>query len=136
VNFRLPVNLLPVSYDLTMKTYIGTNNAWPDEKAFTFEGYTIINFVCEKPTQKIILHSRNLEINGNQLVLESADDNGIGVGNNVEYELLREFLTLTMTRECKQGAKYSLKLNYTGPITNDLLGFYRSSYVDQNGNRI
>lgn len=127
----MPDNLKPISYDLTMKPYIGMSSDWSNDKAFTFDGYMIIDFICITPTQKIVLHSLNLNIQS--LGLESNTDNDTQVSSQVDYERARQFATMNFTRDCVQNAQYKLKLNYTGPITQDLVGFYRSSFTDQNG---
>jgi hypothetical protein len=95
-----------------------------------------MHFTCSNPTQKIVFHSYNLNLNRNSMALGSNGDNGISIdNNNVEIDLIRDFVTVSMNRACLKDVDYSLKINFTGEILNSLFGFYRSSYIDENGIR-
>ena len=127
----MPKNLEPTLYELQIQPYIGTNETYGD-KAFTFDGVMKINFKCVSPTNRIIFHISGLKINEAALELTSSSDSGLAISGSVEYDAIREFVIVKTNRNCVQNAEYKLKIEYTGPITATLNGFYRSSYKDSN----
>lgn len=125
----MPTNLKPTAYDIEIKPYIGTEETYGD-KAFTFEGRVIMKLTCEAPTNKIIFHAINLNIDAEKLELTSATDKDIKFDKNFKYESLREFVTVSLSRNCVTGAEYSLTVVYTGEILKATFGFYRSQYTE------
>ena len=119
-------------YELQIQPYIGTNETYGD-KAFTFEGVMKINFKCASPTNKIIFHISNLKLNEATLELTSTSDLGLAISGSLEYDAIREFVVVKTNRNCVQNAEYKLEIEYTGPISSSLIGFYRSSYRDSAG---
>lgn len=101
---------------------------------------------CQKSTDRIILHSKNLVINEDEVVvaLENSDDGsgeekdcGIECTDYTTLKILNhcyhddyEFYIITLTEKLKPGFKYSVLIPYQGEITQGLAGFYRSSYTD------
>ena len=49
----------------------------------------------------------------------------------VQYNSTREFIIIQLASKLKDNSNYRLVLNYTGTISTNLKGFYRSDYVDQ-----
>ncbi len=125
-------------YELTIKPYIGDNY---NEKSFTFEGYLNLSFICANQTNKIILHAKDLFIRSLKLFeINNSYFNGISyneilIKNNLFYDDIREFVIITLNKDCVNGNNYILSINYTGVISNSLSGFYRSSYLDLNKTR-
>lgn len=136
IDFRLPDNLKPTLYDFKIKPYISRNPAWPVEKDFTFEGQIDMHFTCSKPTDKIVFHAADMKIDVNSLTIYSSSENAINVSKSIEIDEKREFVIVTMNKQCAQGASYVLSMNYDGQVLPTLYGFYRSSYVNLNGDRI
>jgi hypothetical protein len=136
INFRLPDNLEPTQYDLTIKPYVGVKpTAWPTEKDWTFEGTQVIHFTCKKPTNLIVFHSIGHDIDLAAFVINSATDAGIDVIRALEKDEKRDFVTITITRDCRAGADYELTIKFTGVILDVLYGFYRSTYTDELGDK-
>jgi hypothetical protein len=129
IDFRLPDNLRPTSYDFQIQPYIGTNETWND-KAFTFDGIMNMHFTCVKPTRKVVFHIKDLFIDESKLELTKDNTEQISFVKKLEYDDLREFAILNLPSECVQNANYKLKIVYTGLIGANLYGFYRSSYVE------
>ena len=124
-------------YDIQVKPYIGRNAAWPVAKDFTFEGKVSMHFECVRATNRIIFHAADMKIDASSLTIMSATDSTMTVSKSYDYEELREFVTVTMSKNCAQGATYILSMNYDGKILQPLYGFHRSSYIEPNsGNRI
>lgn len=97
-----------------------------------------MHFTCTTPTDRIVFHAADMDIHQNSLVIQSVDniDPTISVANSYEYDTVREFVIVSMNKECMAGVKYILFMTYDGRILPTLYGFYRSSYLDQNGNRV
>jgi hypothetical protein len=135
ISFRLPDNLVPTLYDLTIKPYVGVKpTAWTSDKDWTFEGTQVIHFTCVKPTNRIVFHSIGHDIDLAALAISSTGDAGINVIREpLEVDSRRDFVTVLMTRECRAAATYQLTIKYTGVILDVLYGFYRSTYKDELG---
>lgn len=133
INYRLPKNLKPSSYHLTLQPYLGSNPAWQPEKDFSFDGEMVIKYTCEEPTDRIVFHSVDLDIDEQKLELTSALDQNIKIIKGVEFDDLREFAILTTDRQCVKGAEYELKIVFHGSMSDRLSGFYQTSYQDENG---
>jgi hypothetical protein len=127
----LPDNLKPELYDFEIRPYIGTNETYGD-KAFTFDGKMNMHFICIKPTRKVIFHSLDLTIDESKLVISSTTDSSIGLSKQVEYDIKREFAIIHLNSDCVKNGKYVLNIVYTGLISSNLFGFYRSSYIENN----
>jgi aminopeptidase N len=89
-----------------------------------------MHFVCSTPTNKVVFHSLDLKIDAPKLAISSLTDLTIRLLKNVEFDEKRDFVVVYLTDDCKQGQKYVLTIEYTGLISSNLYGFYRSSYVD------
>lgn len=132
----MPTNLKPTLYDFQIKPYIGRNEAWPVEKDHTFEGSIDMHFTCTVPTDRIVFHAADMTIHPDTFTISSTTDTTISVAKSFDYDELREFVSIAMNRECVRGAQYVLSMKYDGKILPTLYGFYRSSYLDPNGNRV
>lgn len=140
INFRLPNNLKPTFYDLQIKTYIGRNPSWPAEKDFTFEGIIDMTFTCMKPTNEIVFHAINLTMDPNSLKIRTNNVSNLTqqldlATKSFEYDSVRQFATVRMSRSCFPFENFTLTINYTGLIFEQTMGFYRSIYFDDNGNQ-
>ena len=129
VDYRLPNNLKPFLYDLTVRPYIGTEQLY-GTKAFTFEGTMIMYFECFKETSKIVFHANELNIDQNKVALNDLTKNSkIEVKTPFSYDDERLYFTVNSTAELISGHNYSLSVPFNGNISTNLYGFYRGSYV-------
>ncbi|CAF0998437.1 unnamed protein product, partial [Brachionus calyciflorus] len=134
-NFRLPKNLIPNSYHFKIQPYIGTNETWDNDKSFTFDGEIAINFTCNISTNKIVFHALDLELHTESFTITSNDDKtGLNIEKRYTEDKVTNFITINMNKPCMQNAQYILNMKYKGLIGSNLYGFYRSSYIDKNGN--
>lgn len=136
INYRLPDNLHPFLYELQIKPYIGSPSLYGN-KSFTFTGEVSINFTCLIPTNKIVLHSKNLDIT--KYSIESIESDSIA---NIELmpqfdkDEKTDFLTFYTTDTLESDSNYTLHIEFSGIIPNKLFGFYRSSYLNKEENKI
>ncbi|XP_048251328.1 uncharacterized protein LOC124113176 isoform X1 [Haliotis rufescens] len=125
----LPTNVKPLSYDLEMKP----NMYEGDPASFTFEGSVTIHIRCLQPTSDVTLHINKLNITSGSIEF-GPDVGGVPAVRYVSHEQNKgnQFLTIHVNEELKKDGLYHLKMNFTGPLRDDLAGFYLSSY--KNGN--
>ncbi|XP_001944764.2 aminopeptidase N [Acyrthosiphon pisum] len=124
--FKLPTNFKPVSYRLDVTTYL-------DDK-FMFEGVVDIQMTCVEATDTIVLHSNSLNIDTKSVVVANGGENVIPV-SSVSFDPKKELMHVKSTVNFKPGDEYVLTIPFTGNITDDLVGYYRSSYVDKENNQ-
>ncbi len=117
---------LDVDFNRTTKNY------------FEYKGAVKISFACLNSTRSLVFHVDNLKIENSSLRLESPSDASFTHVDAFywtnDYE--RQFFIANFTRPLfKAGHNYTLSLSYTGYLKDDNAGFYRSSYLDNNGNK-
>lgn len=107
---------------------------WIHEGNFVFEGSVEIFLVALETSSNITLHQRQLNITSFEL-------RDIGAGTvlttSMMYDPVREFLVFEVPPDnLVERRAYSLQINYTGILRTDEAGFYRSSYVNDNGEQV
>lgn len=77
------------------------------------------------------MHAKSLKINENDVLIRELNDKKVHVPvENITYDLDNDFLTLKLKQQLKKGVKYELYMPFYGVLNEDLLGYYRSSYID------
>lgn len=127
VNYRLPDNVVPVHYDIKLTPYIEEHN-------FTFDGKSRIIIEIRGATQDLSFHALNLTINEPATSLVS-NDNVIYTPTAHNYDNETEILTLHFDDELSLGI-YSLNIQFVGILNEELHGFFRTSYVNENGDKV
>ncbi|XP_016951841.1 thyrotropin-releasing hormone-degrading ectoenzyme isoform X3 [Drosophila biarmipes] len=122
---RLARWVVPLRYRLDIVTRI-------NQPYQPFGGTVVIELRSERPTKKLVLNSRDLEIRKKKGVsLLAKGGKPVAVSHfrlNAPLSRLSVYLKSALT----VNATYSLKISYTSVLRNDNNGFYGSSYVDQN----
>ena len=129
VEYRLPSDLKPSLYELTIWAYFNDTVEPVD-----FNGTVKIYFKCFKSTDKIIIHAKELEIFNNTIKVQHSVDNQIRV-KSLGFDYEREFCIIELSNQLKKDENYTLFIQYRGYIKEDNIGFYRSSYHDNDGKR-
>ncbi|XP_071652134.1 uncharacterized protein [Temnothorax longispinosus] len=117
INYRLPTNIKPISYDIKLI---------PNLDNFTFTGYVKIEAVVENRTDKVILHVGNLKI-------ESANVQTYLPNPATVYDNVTEKYTINLPNIVEKGRRLTISMGYNGVLSDNMIGFYRSSYFDKNG---
>ncbi len=125
INFRLPNTTRPESYDLTIRSRI-------DEEDFSFYGVIRIDIDVLVTTNSIILHQ--LQTTVDEIQLESGG-NAVLI-ERYSYNETLQFLTISVSQPLIVGTRYTLQIKYNGTLREDYLGFYRTSYLNENGIRV
>ena len=117
----MPKDLKPEKYELEIQPFIGEN------EPFTFNGKVKIYFKCLNETNKVVLHSKDLNITSTKLLYISIRE--------VSIDAETDFLTLFTANSLKKDQNYELEIEFSGFILKTLYGFYRSSYFNKNENK-
>ncbi|CAI4223368.1 unnamed protein product [Auanema sp. JU1783] len=131
VELRLPRSVEPVSYDLTIKTYLPGYVDIPKEKNLTFDGQLTINLVTLKSLRKFVLNAKNLTIKDNKCSL-TVNNEPVKIKRVMMIPHL-EKVAFDLDDEVKEGSKVELKIKYNGLINNNLGGLYQSVYQNADG---
>ena len=116
----LPKSVKPIHYQIELK---------PDIEDFTFLGQETIDIEISNPSSTIVLNSLDIEI-----ATASVNINGSLIATqNISYNRDTETCTLDFTNPIPSG-KGQLVIQFTGILNDKLRGFYRSQYLDQQGN--
>ncbi|EDW23766.1 GL23790 [Drosophila persimilis] len=131
-DYRLSEHITPVSYNITLRPYLLVK----DTKRFTFDGEVWIEVIPKQATSEVHLHSKNLTYSVSQYWAKPA----AGVANPApsNFQALNvtnsdtDIVVLTTAANLTANQSYILHFVYTGLMQDDMHGFYRSSYVDDN----
>jgi aminopeptidase N len=126
VAYRLPNDTLPIRYDIGLTTRIDLDN-------FYFNGNVAIRLTVLLSTNRITIHSKQLTIS--TLSLKSAT--GFQLPVTFQLDPVTEFLTVNLQiGNLVVGQEYILTIAYYGELRQDDQGFYRSSYVNGQGQTV
>lgn len=126
-NYRLPNTTRPEAYVVDLTTNIHNSE-------FNFVGTVAIDIVVLEPTPVITLHQRLLTIAF--ITLESLPLSGTTIPLLAPYyDPISEFLSIPLESGTLVNERYRLTITYTGTLRADEAGFYRSSYVADDGTR-
>jgi len=121
-SYRLPKNVRPLSYDVYLK---------PEFQNFTFEGDVKIRVELLENTSEIILHTNKQNIS---LIRVSGPDTEVNITEaNIDYE--KHFLIINSTSNFSADTEYNISILFTATLSEDMSGFYRSSYSFGNETR-
>ena len=113
--YRLPRNVIPLRYNLKIVPNLDTATFW---------GTVIFKLSVKTQTNTIMLNSKNLNIISIRMNKK--------LENNFKLDLKTERLIITTRKMLKPGI-VCLRIHFSGILNNDLTGFYRSTYLDNNG---
>lgn len=112
--WRLPHSVIPTHYNLILN---------PDLQSGTFTGQIDIQFTAVETVSWINLHSKGLKIESIQIFW-----NDVSFVEKPE----RELLVLKFRNELPMG-EHKMTVKFSGDMKNRIVGFYRSSYTNQQG---
>ncbi|XP_076645839.1 aminopeptidase N [Halictus rubicundus] len=124
-SYRLPEEIVPISYDLRILTRLGLND-------FDYHGRVKITLRVIKPTSTVVIHNDGLTILEEKSKLYQQTDGEtnlttIPIASHL-HEKKRQFHILKLSTQLTPGI-YALELDFNGETRDDVFGFYRSSYV-------
>ena len=107
------------------------------ETAFTTKGSVTIHLKTDAAlTSKrntIPFHSKQMLIKEDSVEVTDNERSTIINVDIHEYDLDREFYVLHLETNLTEDTTYTIKIDFTAVLNDDLDGFYRSSYFDEEG---
>jgi puromycin-sensitive aminopeptidase len=117
---RLPTEVVPSHYDLELA---------PDLAAATFEGTVAVTVVVTEAVEALTLHALDLEIHEAWF---EAEGNRLEIA--VTFDAESETATFALSDKAEPGA-WTLHARFTGTLNDKLVGFYRSTFTDDQGEK-
>ncbi|XP_068046329.1 thyrotropin-releasing hormone-degrading ectoenzyme isoform X2 [Anomalospiza imberbis] len=115
---RLPRHLRPLHYNLMLSAFM---------ENFTFSGEVNVQLEVRNASRYIVLHAHRMHIDAVR-VAEDKLAGGVRVARTFFYPQTQVFVVV-LNRSLEVQRSYNLKIIYNALIENELLGFFRSSYV-------
>jgi puromycin-sensitive aminopeptidase len=116
---RLPTTVVPSHYDLELA---------PDLDAATFAGSVAITVEVTAPVNELVLHALDLDLTATWL--ERVDGTRLEV--TAALDPITEVATLVLSGTAEPGP-WTLHSRFTGVLNDKLVGFYRSTFTDDDG---
>lgn len=122
--FRLPKNVLPVSYNLTVAT---------DFESFTYSGQVDIVVHASLKTSQIVLNAKDIKVTGVEVIDQASND----LLTVDDHYLVDKNEHLIIVLNHSSGGliplrSYIVKITFEASLRDDLDGFYKSSYKENN----
>ena len=119
-SYRLPSNINPLSYNLSLA---------PCLDSFTFEGNVSIHLQVLEKTRSVMINSSLLQITSS--IIELGNGSSIRPIETLINEI-EETVSFIFPEELPQGDAF-LSIHFNGILNDQLKGFYRCEYLDNNG---
>lgn len=134
-NYRLPESLTPVTYHITL---------WPRlepirDNFYIFSGNSTVAFKCVKETDLILIHSNKLNLTTfDNFHAKLTGLNGAEVPKikTTWLEVPTQYLVVQLHGSLKPGQMYELFTEFVGELADDLGGFYRSEYYEDDVKKV
>jgi len=129
--FRLPKHVKPINYKITLTPGIKvtTKTGETEEAVYKFSGREDIKVKVKASTDRIVLHSANIDIQGAHYTTKK----GKRLEGTVILDPKNEFAIITFDGIVPKG-KGTLSLRFTGIHNTKLKGFYLSQWQDDDKN--
>lgn len=92
-----------------------------------------MDFECKEQTDLILIHSNKLNITQTPQLSSLNGTNAPAVTSHT-FQLVTQYLIIKLDGKLEKGTHYQLFTQFTGELADDLGGFYRSEYIDAEGN--
>ena len=119
-SYRLPSNISPLSYNLSLS---------PCLDSFTFKGNVSIHLKVLEKTQSVVINSSLLQITSS--VIKLGDGSSISPIETLINET-EETVSFIFAEALPEGNAL-LSIHFSGILNDQLKGFYRCEYLDENG---
>lgn len=134
-NGKLPHSIWPLRYELFLTPYLyedDVGETGPGQERFTFDGEVNIRVKCQEVTNMITMHMLDLTIH-NVSVVRLADEASEDLVKEWSIDTYYQFLNIETRDMMIKGEDYEVRIIYQGGLTDLLVGFYRSSYINDFG---
>lgn len=132
-SYRLPNNTRPLRYDVELITHLELDDS--DTNKFRFEGKVEIHVQARETTSYITIQARQLRVLSSKIFNDRGEELEWLDRTQPSFEPAREFLTYKIKDYIHKDEVVVLKIEFSGFLRDDMGGFYRSSYTDEEGNK-
>ncbi|EGO21509.1 hypothetical protein SERLADRAFT_372157 [Serpula lacrymans var. lacrymans S7.9] len=115
--FRLPIDVRPTHYDLTVQT---------DLETFTFNGLAKIELDVKKETSSIVFNTAELDLKDASIYSDVLKTEQVETARS--FDTAAERVTLQFSTPLPAGSKARLSIGFAGKLTTSMMGYYKSSY--------
>lgn len=127
VNYRLPTTVVPSNYQIDITPYF---TAEAGKEVFTFDGIARVTLrTAENNVNVIELNAVNL-IGPYPTLFEALAPTVTIVVNSVVDDAVSQKRTITLAQALRPNIDYVLTFMYVGSLNEDMNGFYRSYYTE------
>ncbi|XP_017792513.1 PREDICTED: uncharacterized protein LOC108574433 [Habropoda laboriosa] len=120
-DYRLPKSIIPLNYEIMLKPEF--------ECDCKMNGIVHIYVRVKESTDTITLHHGQMEIT---MVSVTFNEKQLEI-RNTTYNNKTEKYEIKLRDTLKAGSNVTINFQYEGIIRDDMIGFYRSSYINSNG---
>ena len=129
---RLPTHIIPEKYELELIPFLEPEN-------FTIDGKLTFNFryhyVSDYYVDKIFLNLKNIYLKFDTVV--AYNERELALVSRYGFDADREFVIFELDYTMRNNEYYKIDIGFISYLNEDLNGFFRNSYVDdQNQERI
>lgn len=132
-SMRLPKTLIPRSYKVVLQPHLHTRFFEEDNgtsEQIMSTGNSTVYFHCTQKTQTIILHSKNLTIIGEPVVMNIKNNTRTNISEWKVHDDQSDILEVLLEEPLEAGEEYSLFLAFLGEISENHDGLYISTYQE------
>ncbi|TPX47347.1 hypothetical protein SeMB42_g03352 [Synchytrium endobioticum] len=122
----LPTNATPTHYEVTLS---------PNLETFKFKGNVNIHLTINQDSTKITLNANELDINDVSITVTTIKTEHTQHAKSISYDKPAETATFEFDNTLPAGSTAVLHLSFIGSHNDQLAGFYRSAYTDDEGNK-
>ncbi|KAF8061516.1 leucyl aminopeptidase [Lyophyllum atratum] len=115
--YRLPTNVKPTHYDVTIKT---------DLEKLEFGGFVKISLDVQHDTTSIVLNTADLELGKASIYSDALKIEQEQSG--ASFDSVAERVTYSIPTALPAGSKAELKIGFSGKLTGSMMGYYKSMY--------
>ncbi|KAL5283636.1 hypothetical protein ACFFRR_006103 [Megaselia abdita] len=124
---RLPRSIVPVTYNVSIIPFLVEGN-------FTFHGFVRILVNITEDCNNITLHATDLDIMSDKTTVKDLEGNVFPINNTRTVEDKQFFIIMTKNL-LKKDMQLEIEMKFIGQISDNLQGFYRSSYENGSGEK-
>ncbi|MDX2104857.1 MAG: M1 family metallopeptidase [Candidatus Melainabacteria bacterium] len=124
---RLPRNVMPTSYKLYFE---------PDLENKQFSGEETIFVDVQSPVKEVVLNANDLEVSEGELAqIKKGKGHGVWNEASIEQDKEKQQVRFKFKKTIAPGS-YEFHVKFAGKLNDKMAGFYYSSSIDANGNKM